>query len=110
MPRLEQAIGITTSDESFTELIPAGRELPTAFAQSFSNADNNQRAVWLRLAQRRYIECEPLTDLAINIPSRPKGTLNITLTLTVNEAKELRLQVTIPESNFAAEYGPFPVR
>lgn|GEM_PF-5637912 len=110
MSRLEHAIGIATSAESFTELIPAGRELPTAFAQSFSNAENDQRSIWLKLAQRRYVETEPLTDLTINIPPRPKGTLNITLTLTVSAEKELRVQVAIPESDFAAEYGPFPVR
>jgi molecular chaperone DnaK (HSP70) len=109
--RLDFPIGIVTAGDSFSELLPAGTQLPKLFSETFGNAMDNQKSISIELVQRRPEGIEQIAMIIVSdIPPAPKGVLQITVTVTVNRDKELRVKATIPEKGYVREYGPFPVQ
>jgi molecular chaperone DnaK (HSP70) len=110
-PVLESPIGIVTVDSSFTQLIPAGERLPYVFSDVFGNAEDNQKQIEVALSQKRPEGVEQIASIvADNLPPRPKGTLRVIVTLTISATKELRVKVTITETGYVKEFGPFLVK
>ena len=108
---LESPIGIATLGSDFTSLIPAGRQLPVTFSEVFANAEDGQKAIEVALSQKHSDGVEMIATIVANdLPPRPKGTLRVLVTLTVSTAKELKVKVTVTETGFVKEYGPFPVK
>ena len=105
--RLQNSIGISTSE--FVEMIPAGRELPTSYATTFSNAEDNQTSIRITLAQKSIFEVTNIAEITVGIPPAPKATLNILIAISVDEHKVLKLKVDIDNTNVCKEYGPFYV-
>jgi molecular chaperone DnaK (HSP70) len=108
---LDYPIGIVTVGESFSELISSGARLPQLHSDTFANALDNQTSVYIELVQRRPEGVEQIAVITVSdIPPAPKGVLQITITISVNREKELRVKATIPEKNYVREFGPFPVQ
>ena len=109
--RLDYPVGVVTLAEPFSELIPAGVALPRLFSDTFGNAEDNQQSVGIKIVQRRPEGTETIASLTIDdLPPAPKGMLHITLTISINREKELRVKATITEKGYVREYGPVPVR
>lgn len=108
---LDYPIGIVTAGESFSELIPSGARLPQLYSDTFANAVDNQASIGIDLVQRRPEGIEHIATIIVrDIPPAPKGVLQIMVTVTVNQEKELRVKATIPEQGYVREFGPFPVQ
>ena len=106
---LKKAIGIMTLT-GFSEMIPAGKTLPQTYSESFGNAADNQAAIRITIVQRDSSGTEQILVADIdNLPPRPKGKLNVIVTVTVDANKQLRLKATVPETAYIKQFGPFPV-
>ena len=92
-------------------MIPAGSTLPQTYSETFGNAADNQDAFRITIAQKDPSGIEQILVADINqLPPRPKGLLNVTVTLTVDVHKQLRLKATVSETAYAREFGPVPVK
>jgi molecular chaperone DnaK (HSP70) len=108
---LELPIGIKTLDSKFTPLIQAGTMLPITHSEVFGNAEDNQKGIEVNLSQQRPDGLEIVASIyADELPPRPKGKLSGVVTLSVNAMKELKVKVTVVDTGFVKEYGPFPVK
>ena len=106
---LKKPIGIMTVT-GFSEMIPAGKNLPQTYSESFGNATDNQDAIRITIVQKDASGSEQILVADIdNLPPRPKGKLNVIVTLTVDATKQLRLKATVPETAYVKQFGPFPV-
>jgi molecular chaperone DnaK (HSP70) len=106
---LTRPIGILTT-VGFSEMIPAGATLPKTYSDSFGNAKDNQTAIEITIAQKDATGTEKIVVAVIDkLPPRPKGKLNVIVTITVDINKQLRLKATVPDSGYIKELGPFPV-
>jgi molecular chaperone DnaK (HSP70) len=107
---LKKSIGIITTGNVFSEFVASGKRLPLTFSYTFANAENNQAAVEITVAQRDPSGQEIITVAVIDgLPPKPKGKLDVVVTVTVDRDKQLRLKVTVPETGYIKELGPFPV-
>lgn len=108
-PTLKKPIGIMTTT-GFSEMIPAGKALPQTYSESFGNATDNQAAIRMTIVQKDASGSEQIVVADIDkLPPRPKGKLNVIVTITVDANKQLRLKATVPETAYIKQYGPFPV-
>lgn len=109
-PALKKPIGILTAGDVFSEMIPAGKTLPSVYSDSFGNAEDNQKAIQITIAQKDKSGMEKIMVANIdNLPKRPKGKLSVIVTITVDGQKQLRLKATVPETGYIKQFGPFPV-
>lgn len=114
---LKYAIGIRTADGQFSQLIPAGTALPASHVQTFTNADESQKAIEITLAQPKdppgsAAAKEPAVVAKFNIdgiPPMPKGKLQLMVTMKVEPDRKLRVKAQIPDGEFNREFGPFDV-
>jgi len=107
---LREPIGIVTLADAFTEIIPAGSELPHTFSETFANAADNQPGITITLAQKQPSGTEKIAAVTIdNLPKRPQGMLHVVVTIKVSRKKELTLKATVSETGYVKEFGPFPV-
>ena len=106
---LTKPVGILTT-VGFSEMIPAGQSLPRTYSDSFGNATDNQSAIEITIAQKDASGTEKIVVAVIDkLPPRPKGKLNVIVTITVDANKQLRLKATVPETGYVKQFGPFPV-
>jgi molecular chaperone DnaK (HSP70) len=106
---LTRAIGIMTLT-GFSEMIPAGKNLPQTYSETFGNAADNQAAIRITIVQADRTGTEQILVADIdNLPARPKGKLNVIVTITVDVNKQLRLKATVPETGYVKQFGPLPV-
>jgi len=107
---LRYSVGIGTLGENYTEIIPAGQKLPHLYSSVFSNAEDNQTQVEIKISQKRpegiRIICSPILR---DLPPSPKASLSIALNVTVDVNKRLFVKATIAEPSYEKEYGPFKV-
>jgi len=106
---LTKPIGITTAGDVFSPLIPAGQTLPVVHSETFSNATKGKSEVLVELSQRSAAGSETIASLRIQIPPAADGTLDITVTLTVSETKQMTVKTTVSQSARAQQFGPFKV-
>ena len=106
---LRFSIGINTS-EGFSEMIPAGKKLPTVYSETFSNYKDDQESVALDLFQKLPEGVEKITDLRVPIPKKPKATVRVVVTLRINAQRQLIIKATVMDSTLVQEFGPFPVQ
>ena len=91
-------------------MIPAGQSLPRTYSESFGNATDNQTAIRITIVQRDASGTEQIVVADIdNLPHRPKGKLNVIVTITVDANKQLRMKATVPETGYIKQFGPFAV-
>lgn len=108
-PTLKKSIGIMTAS-GFSEMIPAGKGLPQVYSDSFGNAEDNQSAIRITIVQKDSSGSEQIVVADIDkLPPRPKGKLNVIVTITVDTNKQRRLKATVPETAYIQNFGPFPV-
>lgn len=94
----------------FSEMIPAGKGLPQVYSDSFGNAEDNQSAIRITIVQKDSSGSEQIVVADIDkLPPRPKGKLNVIVTITVDTNKQRRLKATVPETAYIQNFGPFPV-
>lgn len=106
---LESPIGIMTFD-GFAELISIYQPLPHLFSEVFSTATDQQDSVEIKLVQQHSYGTEIITVVTIrDLPTYGKGVLQITITIKVDEQKQLTCKVTINETAYQQEYGPYKV-
>jgi molecular chaperone DnaK (HSP70) len=106
---LKKPIGIMTS-VGFSEMIRAGESLPRTYSESFGNAEGNQTRIRVTIVQRDASGDETIVVADIDdLPARPKGKLNVIVTITVDTNKQLRLKATVPETGYLKQFGPFAV-
>jgi molecular chaperone DnaK (HSP70) len=110
-PALKKPIGIVTQGGVFSEMIPAGKALPSTYSDSFGNAEDNQRAIEITIGQKDASGMEKIVVAIIdNLPQRSKGKLSVIVTVTVDSQKQLRVKATVPETGYIKQFGPFPVQ
>jgi molecular chaperone DnaK (HSP70) len=108
-PSLKKPIGILTT-VGFSEMIPAGQNLPRTYSESFGNATDNQSAIRITIVQKDNSGTEMIVVADIdNLPKRLKGKLNVIVTITVDANKQLRMKATVPETGYIKQFGPFTV-
>ena len=109
-PTLKKPIGIITAGDVFSEIIAAGTPLPRTYSDSFGNAYDDQTAVEITIAQKDASGMEKIFVATIDgLPKRPKGKLNVIVTVTVDAQKQLRLKATVPDTGYVKQFGPLPV-
>ena len=90
-------------------MIPAGKGLPQVYSDSFGNAEDNQSAIRITIVQKDSSGSEQIVVADIDkLPPRPKGKLNVIVTITVDTNKQLRLKATVPETAYIKNFGPSP--
>ena len=108
--KLERPLGIITEGDVFSEFAPVGQVLPFIFSYAFANADDNQTAVQITLAQKDKTGQEIITVAVVdNLPPKPKAKSNIVVTAKIDINKKLTMKVTIPDTAYIKEFGPFDV-
>lgn len=108
--KLEKPVGIITEGDVFSEFAPAGHGLPLTFSYAFVNASDNQTGVQITLAQKDEAGQEIITVAHIDgLPPKPKAETYIVVTAKIDSNKKLRMKVTIPETAYVKELGPFDV-
>ena len=106
---LESPIGIMTVD-GFVELISIYQPLPNLFSEVFSTATDQQDSVEIKLVQQHSYGTETITVVNVrDLPTYGQGILQITITIKVDEHKQLTCKVTINETAYQQEYGPYKV-
>ncbi|RAP58193.1 hypothetical protein BTJ49_04220 [Oleiagrimonas sp. MCCC 1A03011] len=109
-PVLKKTIGIVTQGGKFFPLIPATHRLPVTFADTFANAETNQKELEIQLAQKGEGEAKKFFDAVLtNLPPRPAGKLMVRIKIKVDAEKKLTLSANIPETGYYKEFGPFAV-
>ena len=106
---LVKPIGITTAGNVFSPLIPAGHSLPVVHSETFGNQTDGKSEVLVELSQRSAAGNETIASLRIKIPPAANKSLNITVTLTVSEAKQMIVKTTVAEIASTQQFGPFSV-
>ncbi len=106
---LAKPIGITTAGDVFSPLIPAGQTLPVVHSETFGNATNGKAEVLVELSQRSAAGSETIASLRIQIPPAADKTLDITVTLTVSESKQMTVKTTVAQTASVQQFGPFKV-
>jgi molecular chaperone DnaK len=107
---LKKSIGIITAGDVFSPIMAAGTSLPRTYSDSFGNASDNQAAVEITLAQKDVGGTEKIIVATIDgLPKRPKGKLNVIVTVTVDRQKQLRMKAAVPETGYVKEFPPMPV-
>lgn len=106
---LAKPIGITTAGDVFSPLIAAGHSLPVVHSETFGNQTNGKSEVLVELSQRSAAGNEIIASLIIKIPPAANKALNITVTLTVSEAKQMTVKTTVAETASMQQFGPFSV-
>ena len=106
---LNKAIGIMAVT-GFSEMIRAGKLLPQTYSETFGTSADNQSAIRITIVQEDASGSEQIVVADIdNLPPRPKGKLNVIVTIAVDVNKQLRLKATVPEASYVKQFGPFPV-
>jgi molecular chaperone DnaK (HSP70) len=109
----------STLAEITERLVPSGQTLPVSSSIVLVNLEDEQRTLDINLYQEEVIELpqghsrqefRTVFRTIIDIPPRPAGTLQASVSVTVDEDKLLRLNVAIPEVNLTKEYEPFLVQ
>jgi molecular chaperone DnaK (HSP70) len=106
---LAKPVGITTAGDVFSPLIPAGQTLPVVHSETFSNQTDGKSEVLVELSQRSAAGIEIITSLRIKIPPAANKALNITVTLSISEAKQMTVKTTVAETASTQQFGPFAV-
>jgi molecular chaperone DnaK (HSP70) len=106
--KLSYPIGIETSD-GFTEIIPAGKELPTVYSETYSNQEDQQDTVNIQISQQRKEGMEKIVDVVVPIPAKGEGEVEVLITVKIDADKKLRVKASVMDSNQVKEFGPFPV-
>jgi molecular chaperone DnaK (HSP70) len=107
---LHSSVGIMTL-AGFREILPSGTPLPATCSDTFSNSEDNQKAVQVILAQKDSSGTErQIASVVIeDVPPYPQGYLQLCIALEVSDGKELRLVATTAQSGLRKEFGPFRV-
>jgi len=108
-PVLEKSVGIVTEGRVFTPLIRAGQRLPFTCSRVFSNKTDGGSELFLEVAQQDPSGVENIVSTRVPIPPAPNGTLDITITLKIDEDKGMTVKATVAQSGVVKEFGPFPV-
>jgi molecular chaperone DnaK (HSP70) len=107
---LQKPLGILIAGGVIREVMPAGKELPATYSESFGNYEDNQKTIKITLVQSDASGQEIVMSAFIdNLPPRAKGKLVVIVTVKVDAAKQLRLKAMVPDSGYVKEIGPLPV-
>ena len=106
---LAKPLGITTAGDVFSTLIPAGQALPVVHSETFGNQTDGKSEVLVELSQRSPAGSEIITSLRIKIPPAANRALNITVTLSISETKQMTVKTTVAETASTQQFGPFHV-
>jgi hypothetical protein len=108
---LDKPLGIETAAGALTEVVPAGRQLPYTWSETFANEEDNQDAISIALAQRH--ASGPRRVVAIHLhglPPRPRGMLKVSVTFRIDGAKRLHVTAGAARPGYVKEFGPFPLQ
>jgi len=108
---LDKPLGIETAAGAFTEVVPAGRQLPHTWSETFANDEDNQDAISIALAQRHATGPRRVAAIHLyGLPPRPRGMLKVTVTFRIDAAKRLHLTAAAPRPGYVKQFGPFPLQ
>jgi hypothetical protein len=106
---LRRPIGITTSGDVFTPLVPAGQHLPWTHSQTFGNATNGAGEVAIDLSQHDAIGTNAIANLRIPIPRAANRTLEVTVMLEISADKAMQVKTTVGQASESRAFGPYQV-
>ena len=109
---LDAPLGITAiagGEEDFFVVVPAGQQLPHTYSETYTTQYADQDRVEVAVSQKTRYGLERIVDLRMRVPLRPPGTSQVTVTLKIDERKQLAIKLTAIETGEVKEYGPFPV-
>ncbi len=105
---LRHPVGVRTAAGRFTELIPAGAELPFVFSDRFHNAVDFQDAMMIDLMQQVNGASRRLDRVTLEgIPLKPMGMIDVELRLVVGRNKRMRLTVLSEDAGVLRTFGPY---
>lgn len=111
---LTYPISIETVD-GLSEMVSADKQLPVVYSETFvfdkdDKFDPNiaQDRASITISQKTPAGDESIVDVDVAIP--PKQTVNILVTVKIDQDKMLRVKASVMETGLVKEYGPFPVQ
>lgn len=107
--KLKYTLGIETS-QGFSEMIPANKNLPTIYSETFANYLDGQKSIAITLSQKHPEGIEKIADVSIEIPAKPKATVKVILTLKIDADRKLVVKAVVMETGAVTEFGPYPVQ
>lgn len=97
----------------YNPLIASGQNLPTEASEKLCNLEQNKLNIQLaqrkvtNLPQGEYGDYRKIFNTDIDIPTRPKCELKVSIFASISKDRLLKLKVVIPELSFIKEYEPF---
>jgi molecular chaperone DnaK (HSP70) len=114
MPKLAEAIGVTTMEGPFTVMLPIGTHVPMSYSRVFSTSEDDQPgANFILLAGNPSgnVRRELVKLLIPNLPLARAATLQIPIRINIDEKGNIVVSALHPESNevLSANGGPVSV-
>ena len=107
--KLQYPLGIETA-QGFSEMVAAGKKLPTIYSETFANYLDGQKTISIALSQKHPEGIEKIADVSIDIPAKPKATVKVILTLKIDANRKLTIKAVVMDTGAVTAFGPYPVQ